>query len=281
MARIVLLGYGQLASQLPSLLPKHQFTGVRRTPVMTADDQIEMISLDLGGPAKQIKQTLQALGMIDAVVYTATPGARTEDEYRHTYCEVPEKLIKIFKELQRQPHWVHVSSTGVFHHNAGEWVHENTEPAPQTPIARILRASELIVEHQHKNASILRFGGLYGQGRTHLLHSLKAGRRLQQAPWTYTNRIHRTDAARAIAFLLERALAKKPAGAEYFHGVDHDPAPLHQVARHLVKLHQLQSPEYFTLEGRDAIASQNKRVGNRRLIELGFQFLYPSYRVGL
>lgn len=284
MARILLLGCGQLTSQLPAFT-QHELIGIRRSNTQT--EGVEMLACDLNDIAA-LAHTLRSIGEVDAVVFSATPKQRLVPAYKATYVDIPNKVITLFAKLGWQPYWLHISSTGVFHQNSGEYVHENTQPAPQNQFAQILRQSECVIENYGKGA-VLRLGGLYGQGRTHLLNSLKAGRRIQNWPWSYTNRIHREDAARAIAFVLDDLLSGKTSKSQnaqskssisYFHGVDHDPAPLHEVVDFLTAHHQLPMPEYFSVRGADAIPTQNKRVGNRKLVEAGFQFRYPSYRQG-
>lgn len=280
MARILSLGTGSLAAQLPQFL-QHELIGIKRSGGDL--EGIQLFQCDLTQEAAVIRQTLIEIGKVDVVLFTATPGTRVESAYRQTYCEIPAQMMSIMASLGWTPYWLHVSSTGVFQHQGGEWVHENTQPAPVTAISKLLRQSELLVEEYTHGASILRLAGLYGQGRTHLLNSLKVGRQVQSTPWSYTNRTHREDAVRAIAFLIERALQLPQHGShqvEYFHGVDHEPAPLHEVAGYLAKLHGLPLPEYYSQKGEGALLSQNKRVGNRRLIEAGFQFKYPNYRQG-
>lgn len=277
MARILLLGCGQLTSQLPNYSAGHDLIGIRRS--FSKIEGIELHQCDLTNAA-EVEATLKRIGQVDAVVYTATPSSRSESEYKKMYCCVPELVMRTLESLGQKPYWLHISSTGVFRHNAGEWVHENTPPAPESVISKILRDSELLIEPYGKGA-ILRLAGLYGQGRTYLLNSIKAGRQIQTTPWSYTNRIHREDAVRAIAFLLNRALSGQAADTvEIFHGVDHDPAPLHQVAQFLTELHHLPKPTFFEAEQQDMVCSQNKRVANRKLIEEGFSFRYPSFRQG-
>lgn len=276
MARILLLGCGQLASQL-HMFTDHDLVGVRRTPMPEHPFPVHACDLtDL----QATRTLLEELGTIDLVVFSATPSQREVTAYRSTYVQIPMKVMSLFEELDLKPHWLHVSSTGVFHHTSGEWVHEDTQPAPRTPFAQLLRESEKRVD-AYGSGTILRFGGLYGQGRTHLLNSLRAGRHIQCWPWSYTNRIHREDAVRAIAFLLEKALAAPSHGVDYFHGVDHDPAPLHEVAQYLATKHGLIQPNYYEIQNEQAYSSQNKRVGNGKLVRAGFQFKFPTFRQGL
>jgi len=277
MAKILCIGSGKLANQLPALMPQHEFIGIRRSKVASP---LQLVSLDLLSDQLTIESVLKEVGQVDAIVFTATPDARTPEAYQSTYCEIPKKVLSVIHHLGWSPSWLHVSSTGVFGQDSGEWVHEKTEPAPKSVFAQMLRASELIVA-EYGHTQIVRLAGLYGQGQTHLLKALAQGRDIQQQPWSYTNRIHRDDAARVIAFVLAYQLANRSKEVSYWHGADYDPAPLHQIANEMSHSFDLPAPQFLSaLAHEDAIGSQNKRVGNRRLVNAGFTFLYPTYRQG-
>ncbi len=284
MARILLLGCGRLASQLPETmaahLGSHEFYGVRRTPVQ--HEKIQFLQCDLQSP-EQIEKMIESIGQIDLIVHTATPSGRNDAEYQKAYIQGPQNVLGVLKAKQLNPYWLHVSSTGVFQHSSGEWVHENTPVAPQTSIARILRQSEELIE-TYGNGALLRLGGIYGQGRNHLISSLKSGRKIQNQPWSYTNRIHELDAVRAIAFLIEKGLscsaASESKAVPIFHGVDDEPAPVHQVAEYVSKLFGIASPQMFQPEFEKSLTLQNKRVGNRAITSAGFKFKFANFRQG-
>ena len=105
MARILLLGCGQLTSQLPNFLSEHELIGIRRSsPDLPG---IELHQCDLTAP-EEVEATLKAIGQIDAVVYTATPSSRSESEYRKMYCCAPGFLWPVCPESR----WLHRKTGG-------------------------------------------------------------------------------------------------------------------------------------------------------------------------
>ena len=88
----------------------------------------------------------------------------------------------------------------------------------------------------------------------------------------YTNRIHRDDAAAAIAHLL--AL---PEPAATCVGVDQDPADLTDVMRWIAE--RLGVP-LVEAEASEALAAGSRRCRNAALLASGFRFTYPTFREG-
>jgi len=272
--RVVCLGAGRLASRLPALLPKAKLFGLSRSrPTQVSVSALEWIHCDLSWPAAKLNDVLTALGPIDAVVYTATPSSRSVSDYQHMYVDVPRKIQSLLDASRTR--WIHVSSTGVFGHCHGEWVHEDTAPTPKSVIAKLLRESEQVVAG-YGNSAIIRLGGIYGPSRLHLRQAIENGRQFQGWPWNYTNRIHELDASRALAWLLEHPSP----GVTIYHGVDHDPAPMHQVVERIASQYDLELQPFVRLKNAHE-AQQNKRVGNRALLASGFTFRFPSLIQGL
>lgn len=91
----------------------------------------------------------------------------------------------------------------------------------------------------------------------------------------FTNRIHRDDAARALAHL-----AELPDPDPVYLGVDRDPASYGDVVRWLSRAMDLPEPG----TGDDGSLSRRKRISKRcrsdRLVESGFEFRHPSFRDG-
>jgi nucleoside-diphosphate-sugar epimerase len=93
----------------------------------------------------------------------------------------------------------------------------------------------------------------------------------------FTNRIHRDDAAAALAHL-----AFLPDAAACHLGVDSEPAPEAEVlawlaARLGVALPCASEPP---ASGETRRSSGTKRCSNARLLATGFRFRYPTYREG-
>jgi len=134
-------------------------------------------------------------------------------------------------------------------------------------------------------AVVIRFGGIYGPGRTRLIDSVRAGTATRPAgPPLYTNRIHRDDCARVLEHLLFL-----PTPAPLYLAVDDDPAPLGEVLSWLATQIDVPEPPLAVSQplkpggrGGDpaARARASKRCRHTRLRASGFQFRYPSYRDG-
>ena len=202
------------------------------------------------------------------------------EAYASAYLKGPENVNWCLQQLGWKTHWIHISSTGVFSQNNGEWVHEKTQPTPQTARSKILYQSEQIALSS-KKASVIRMGGIYGNGRNALIRMTQSADAVQSSPPQFTNRIHETDAVRAIAFLASRMRNPSESIRQHiFHCVDYYPAAKQEVMQYICQQHHWPEKPTFINKSPDALTTQNKRVGNRKLAQMGFEFLYPSFYDG-
>lgn len=167
-----------------------------------------------------------------------------------------------------------VSSTAVYGTGNGDWVDEQTPARPQSATAQVLLEAEDLLRTRSTNAVVLRLAGIYGPGRTRLIRQVGSGAARKTAAVSYTNRIHRDDAAAAIVHLMSM---DSPAGL--YLGVDDEPADRTAVLEFL----SAELGVGLTWEA-DADAGArtrgNKRCSNALLRSTGFQFNYPTYREG-
>jgi nucleoside-diphosphate-sugar epimerase len=117
---------------------------------------------------------------------------------------------------------------------------------------------------------VLRLGGIYGPGRTRLVDRVRRGEATCPPEPTWTNRIHRDDAAGAIRHLL--ALDDPE---EVYLGVDTDPAERCEVLTWLAERLGAPAPRPGPASRRG-----NKRVSSARLQASGYRFRYPTFREG-
>ena len=75
---------------------------------------------------------------------------------------------------------------------------------------------------------MIRFAGIYGDPRGHLLERIRRGELSPRQPPRYSNRIHRDDCAGFLCHLLERARTGA-ALAPVYNGVDDLPAAQFEV----------------------------------------------------
>jgi nucleoside-diphosphate-sugar epimerase len=182
---------------------------------------------------------------------------------------------------------VYLSSVGVYGDHAGAWVEETSACAPTSPRSRLRLESEeawrAFAATSGVALDVLRLAGIYGPGRN-ALDKLRAGeaRRIVK-PGQAFNRIHVDD----LAAIAVRLIGAGGAGGMW-NVADAEPAPPQDVIAFAAALLGLPPPpeEDFTAAALSPMAqsfyADNRRVRVDKLRrELGYRWLYPTYREGL
>jgi nucleoside-diphosphate-sugar epimerase len=178
---------------------------------------------------------------------------------------------------------IYLSTIGVYGDHRGEWIDEDTPPAPEHDRTKARIAVETAWRRLlGDRLSVLRLGGIYGPGRNALVE-LRAGRaRRIVKPGQVFNRIHADDAARAIMGAIESGTGG------VWNICDDEPTPPQDVIAYAAQLMGIDPPPeqpFATAElspmARSFYAS-NRRVRNARAKhDLGLRFAYPDYRKGI
>ncbi len=270
MAKILIVGCGAIGSELGGVLAAkgHDVTGLKRKPPRSAPGPIHYAAADISSP---VDLTDLDSDFTEAF-FIVSPDARNEQSYRAVY---ETGLVNLLARLSKT-HWIMVSSTSVYGQNRGEWVDEDSAAEPENITSRlILQAEQKLIALNPANIAV-RFSGIYGPGREHLLRQARQTPAIQQTPPYFTNRIHQRDCVGVLAFLLEQRLAGK-ALAQCYLASDDDPAPMWDVMSRLAEGLHCPPPLVKTV---DTEAAMNKRCSNARLKALGYRFRYPSYKDG-
>ena len=262
MQNLLIAGCGDLGVRLARRLDRErwQVHGLRRNPSYLPSG-IVPVGADLLEPA-----SLQSVrGDWDAIIYQATPEARTAEAYEAAYVEGLSNLLA----QTHSPRLIFVSSTAVYGQDDGAWVDEDTETRPSSFSGRILCKAERLA-HDH-GGHVVRFSGIYGPGREYLIRSVRSGQaRCRATPPQWTNRIHAEDCAAVLTHLLTLS-----SPAPLYCASDNRPAPRCEVLDWLAGELGVAPPQ------RDAAPSgQGKRVANQQLVSSGFSFQYPDYISG-
>ncbi len=271
MSKVVIAGCGDLGCRLAALLHQQgdKVVGIRRRPEQLPA-YVEPVALDLTSPP----ESQLALEGVEYAFFILTPDKHDELSYHRTYSTAQRHFLKL---LQGQPikRYFFISSTSVFGQSDGAWVDE-TSPVEATHFAsRVLIEAENLAWESGLPATVVRFGGLYGPGRAHLLDMVRSGK-AHCMEGVYSNRIHIEDAARMLAHL-----QRLPRVDNLYVGVDNQPTPLCDVYEWLAE--QLSVPlEIDHREPTERVRQQrgNKRISNARIRETGFVFKYLSYKEG-
>ncbi|MDX1657983.1 MAG: SDR family oxidoreductase [Nitriliruptorales bacterium] len=267
--RVLIAGCGYVGTALGLELAGdgHEVFGLRRDPG-GLPDRIEPVAADLVDDG-----SLSAIPPdVEWVAITASADSRDVDAYRTAYLDGPDTLIGFLRD-RGDPvrRLVFTSSTAVYGDRDGDWVEETSPTEPSSETARILVEAEEQLRDAPFETVVARLGGIYGPGRTRLLEQVRRGEAECPEEPTYTNRIHRSDCAGALAHLLSLDEPKP-----VYNAVDHDPAERCEVLRWLAD--ELGAPEPRVSP--DTRRRGSKRVSNERLVASGYVFRFPSFREG-
>ncbi len=282
MARILIAGCGDVGATLGQSLSAtgHEVWGLKRRPA-DLPAGVRPLAADLTDPA-----TLNALPpALDSVVYSAAAAGFGEAAYQAAYVVGVRNLLDALRRTGQQPRrLLFASSTSVYAQHQGEWVDEDSPAEADSFSGRCIRAGERLIWDSGWPAVVVRFGGIYGPGRTRLIDSIRDGTAARPVgPPLYTNRIHRDDCARVLEHLLFL-----PELASLYLAVDDDPAPLGEVLIWLATQLGLPEPPLATNPplkpsagtGDPPRMRASKRCHNTRLRASGFEFRHPGYRDG-
>ncbi len=189
-------------------------------------------------------------------------------------------------QLQALQHvqWVgYLSTTGVYGDKGGDWVDEDSTLAPNTTRGERRLLAERAWLQLDLPVHVFRLAGIYGPGSNQLV-SMKNGtaKRIIKAGQIFS-RIHVED----IAGVLEASIARPHPGRAY-NVCDDEPCPPQDVVAYAAELLGLPLPQEIAFEKAalspmaKSFYADSKRVLNTRIkTELGYELVYPNYRVGL
>ena len=274
MTRIVIAGCGYVGTALGLELAAegHEVFGLRRDPSRLPSG-IQPLQADLSR-----RESLLVLPeQIDFAVYCAAPSSGDEAAYRLVYLDGLERFLRALKDQGEKPTRVFfASSTSVYAQHRGEWVDEKSSANPRRPAGEILILAERLLLASGFDAAVVRFGGIYGPGRTRLIQQVERGEAQLEAEPHFTNRIHRDDAAGLLRHLIS-VRAEEPV----YLGVDCEPADEADVLRFLADELGVSEPPLRAAEAPPlARRAGSKRCRNQRVLATGYRYRYPSYRVG-
>jgi nucleoside-diphosphate-sugar epimerase len=271
--RLVILGCGDIGLRLVRALPVNQYrtTGVRRKIQTEVLSNFVYHQADLS-QSSSVHDLLEQV-QPDVIVITMTPSERSDQAYQQAYVQTCDDLLQALRLLNQKPRLIlFVSSTAVYAQDDGSWVDETSHTEPNSFSGKRLLEAENRLRDSEFTVCIIRFSGIYGPGRERLINQVKSGKISSSS--AYTNRIHADDCAKVLAHLIEKH--KTSSLDDLYLATDSCPETLHQV--HLWLAAQLQIKNWVLSD--ETNERGNKKVSNARLLNTGFEFLYPGYQQG-
>ena len=273
MANVLIAGCGDIGCLLGSQLAEqgHQVFGLRRN-VDALPDCIQPVQANLTTPVENLPLN------IEYVFYMASAGKYKESAYYQAYVQGLKNLISAL-ETHPVKKLFFISSSSVFGQSEGEKVDESSPTDDSIFSTKRLLEGEEVALNSKLNATVVRFGGIYGPGRTHLIDLIQEGKaHCMEDVWS--NRIHSEDCAGILSHLLA-CYEQDPSSVDSLYvGVDNEPTLSCEIYDWLAE--QLSAPEADRKEPSEAsrLMRSNKRISNAKIRATGYTFKYPTYKEG-
>jgi nucleoside-diphosphate-sugar epimerase len=163
----------------------------------------------------------------DAVVYAASTGGGGPEAYALAYDVGVKRALAWARGVGAQA-FVFTSSTGVYRQDDGRIVDEESVVGGAPTADAILGGERAVLSSGFAKARVLRFGGLYGPGRHHMVDQLRRGDHVIGGRVDhFINYLHRDDAASSVL----AAILAGPNGARVYNVGDGSPVTKEALAR--------------------------------------------------
>jgi len=275
---ILIVGCGSIGLRLAmSMKDQHQVYGLKRNAEGLPAD-ISRISADVTHPSSLRGKLPKKL---DYVVYCLTASEFNDKTYQEIYVNGLKNLINEIERSNLSPkRLIFVSSSSVYPQDDDQWVNEETPASPTRFSGQRLLEAEQIALSCHIPASNIRFSGIYGGSRTRLLDQVRCGKSNNDS-LAYTNRIHEDDCVLILKHLIEKDI-KGEALEDCYLASDSEPVQMKVLVDWISKQieHSANTTEENTVVSAKKRSAGSKRCSNKRLLESGYQFKYPSFKEG-
>ncbi len=274
MAKILIAGCGKIGTKLGCNLATagHQVWGARRN-ISGIPHQIKPLAVDFLEP-----QTFCVMPeSFEFVFIILTADKFNDDSYKRHYVDSVRNILAHFEQEDEKPvHIFYTSSASVYGQMDGEIIHENSETKPTYFSGKRMLEAEQLLDNCSIPTTCVRFAGIYGSRRTRLIDRIRKGIANYNTLKNFRNLIHEDDVVGIYEHLLSVPIKER-----IYNGVDCKPVRECDLLDWLsVKLGvsiNHDAPIETPYEKRNI---SNKRCSSRKIIESGYDFLFPTYKEG-
>ncbi len=270
---VLIAGCGYVGMALSQLVwrqhgPEAALYGLRRNTT-GLPSHVKPVPADLGDPA--LVHRLPEVDF-DYVVICAAPDHSSAEAYAQLYVAHTGNLLAALAQKGVRPRkLLFTSSTAVYAQDHGEVVDEQSSATSTHFRGATMRAAERVVGDSGFASTVLRLGGIYGPGRSHLLRRVADPHFSWPERNTYTNRVHQQDAAAMLLHLMHCTQPMPLVLGVDCLAADHDSI--------VTYLHTLLGKPLPQLPKRQP-GWAGKRCSNVLLRSSGFRCAYPTYKEG-
>ncbi|RAI95041.1 NAD-dependent epimerase/dehydratase family protein [Algoriphagus yeomjeoni] len=264
MNQISIIGLGWIGLPLAQYLQKNGHAVIGST---TSADKQEKIK-DLGVEAIQFAlvpfpqgKAFQKLFTSEVLVINIPPKSRTTDG--KFYLE-QMKYLRTMVDQAGIEKIIFVSSTGVYPNDSRTESYLEAEEVTEANTGNITLLKGEKTFKDANELTIVRFGGLMGDDR--IPGKYVAGKE-NVAGHTRVNYIHKSDAVRMLAWIIEKELWGK-----IYNGV----APIHSLRKDIYERNVLDLGFEPPKSYENALEGDTRLISGRKILETGFEFEYPD-----
>lgn len=276
MAKVLIIGCGDLGSEVARQLVA---LDIQTIAVRRSANQLHGVTFIQADVTHASSLAPLEAVQPEILIYCVATSGQTDEQYKAQYVDGLRNVLATQTKNSNLKHVFFVSSTRVYGQEVDKLIDE-TDAAIAIDFGgyRLLEAENLLLPLACSN-TVLRLSGIYGPGRLRMINLAKSPAIWpQQNSWT--NRIHRDDAAAFIVFLVRRALEDVvvlPAVIKRscYIVTDSKPTAQYEVLNWIADKLHLSRPDNVN----PPIAG-GKRLSNQAMLATGFTLQYPDYQAG-
>jgi nucleoside-diphosphate-sugar epimerase len=202
MNQVLIVGCGDLGAEVANrLVPLGiKVTGVKRKDKAIGD--FEIIYADVTQAT-----SLQSLRHIQPqiLIYCVAADGQTDEQYKVHYVDGFKNVLDTQIDNNKLQHVFFVSSTRVYGQVTDSLLDESVAAIPADFGGQRLLEAEQLLKTVTCGSTVLRLSGIYGKSRLRMVNLAQSPENWPKNSWS--NRIHRDDAAAFILFLMQQILA--------------------------------------------------------------------------
>ncbi len=273
MPKVLIVGCGDLGGAVAGQLVQLgiQTAGVKRSAGQL--DGVSMMQADVTKPEslKVLKKTQPEI-----LIYCVAANGQTDEQYKTHYVDGLRNVLVTQSENTKLKHVFFVSSTRVYGQADDAVLDETIAAIPADFGGKRLLEAERLLDSMICSSTILRLSGIYGAGRLRMINLAKSPENWP-AKNSWTNRIHRDDAAAFIVHLIKNVLPVNTVNTvrPCYIVTDSKPVSQYEVLRWIATQLHTNIPVSINppVEG-------GKRLSNQAMLATGLILQYPDYQTG-
>lgn len=269
MAKVLIVGCGDLGGAVAKQLSNLGFdtVGVRRSN--SSIEGVTIIQADVTHPASLIDlKYIQP----EILIYCVAANGQTDEQYKAHYVDGLRQVLSMQSDNSKLKHVFIVSSTRVYGQQTDALLDESTPVMPADFGGVRLLEAESLLNSLNCNTTVLRLSGIYGVGRLRMINMAKSPENWP-AQNSWTNRIHRDDAAAFMVFLVQQVSTNAAIQSCYI-VTDSKPSRQYEVLNWIANQMQIK------VETKTPVLEGGMRLSNQAMLNSGFRLQYPDFKAG-